>query len=318
MLSIHCVSFAFISLLLAACASVQEPPASHYWLAMDAVRSAETELIGFRHDLHRYPELSGEEVRTSRKIAETLSKLGYEVRTNVGGYGVVAFLHGDENGPLIAFRADMDAVADSAPDPAPYASEVDGVRHICGHDMHTTIGIGLAKGFAAAQAQLPGSVMLIFQPAEETGTGAEAMLADNLFAKRKPDAIFAIHTAPFDVGELAVLPDGMMAGRTLITVSVSGNGAVDQAVAKLRATIADVGDVTPETMLSFQTEPFIFVDLLPTAPAKQGKTTVSGFVMSAEVSDRPKVKQRLRQAVASVDVDDVDISVTFKQARRQQ
>ena len=314
MRSVRCVTFAFSSLLFTACASVQEPPASHHTQAMEAIRSAETELIAFRHDVHRHPELSGEEVRTSGKVAETLTELGYDVRTNVGGYGVVAVLQGDDDGPLIAFRADMDAVADETPDPVPYASEIDGVRHICGHDMHTAIGIGLAKGFAEIRARLPGSVILIFQPAEEAGTGAEAMLADHLFETRKPDAIFALHTAPFNVGELAVLPGGMMAGRTLITASVSGDGDIDKASTKLREALEGAGNVTPETMLSFQTDPFIFVNLFPTAPGKNGKVTVSGFVMSAGLADRPRVEQKLRQAAASVNIGGVEISLSFKQA----
>ncbi|MEM9233596.1 MAG: amidohydrolase, partial [Pseudomonadota bacterium] len=288
--------------------------ADPYDTAVQAAASAEADIIAFRHDLHRFPELSGEEKRTSGKVAAALSELGYDVRTGVGGYGVVALLEGAGDGPLIAFRADMDAVAGQAFDPVPYASEIEGVHHICGHDMHTAIGIGIAEGFAAIRDEMPGSVMLIFQPAEEAGTGAESMLAEGLFVERRPDAIFALHTAPFDVGQLAVLPDGMMAGRTLISVSLTGDGNLDAAVSGLRDALEATGNVSLETMLAFRTEPFIFINLFPQAPAESGTAKVEGFVMSAGLDDRPRVEKVLREAVVSVDIENVQMSVTFRQA----
>ena len=104
---------------------------------------------------------------------------------------------------LIGRDADMDAVRSSDPDPVEFRSEVPGVRHICGHDVHTTIGLALAEGFAAVRAELPGSLVLVFQPAEETGEGARAMLEDGGLGEPKPAAIYAVHTAPLEVGEIA-------------------------------------------------------------------------------------------------------------------
>ena len=300
-------------LSLVACNSLGETPTSLHDRAMEAVEATETKLIAFRHDLHRFPELAGNEERTSGIIIAALSELGYDVRTNVGGYGVVGILEGASDGPFVAFRADMDAVAGEALDPVPYASQIDGVHHICGHDVHTAIGLGVAEGFAAIQSDLPGSVMLIFQPSEEAGTGADAMLRDGVFEQRSPDAIFAVHTAPFNVGEVATLPDGMMAGRTLITVSLVGDGDLAAATSALREALLAVGDVTPETMFSFRTEPFIFVDLLPQAPAN-GEAMVSGYVMSAGIEDRLRVEEKLRKAVASVSFENVNMSMTLKQA----
>jgi len=307
------------TILLSACAS-QDHQASalaqseNYQVAMAAVSTAESELITFRHDLHRYPELAGNEIRTSAKVAEKLTDLGYDVKTNIGGYGVVATLNGKHDGPLVAFRADMDAVAGEALDPVPYASLVDGIHHTCGHDIHTTIGIGIAAGFAAIQESMSGSVMLIFQPAEEAGTGAEAMLAQGFFETQTPKAIFAVHTAPFNVGQLGVMANGMMAGRTGVNVTLSGAGDLEVATANVRDALNAVGNITHDNMLAFQTEPFIFVDLAQQTPEQNQQTTIRGHVMSAGLANRPRVEAALKAAVNLVVVDDVEISMQLSQA----
>src|SRR6185436_5771750 len=117
-----------------------------------------------------------------------------DVRTGVGGYGVVGVLKGGKPGPLVAYRADMDAVPSNEPDPVDFRSETPGIRHICGHDLHMTIAIGLASALHSVKADLPGSVMFIFQPAEERGAGAKAMLDAGVFAPTAPAAIFGLHT----------------------------------------------------------------------------------------------------------------------------
>ncbi|MBK5099343.1 MAG: M20/M25/M40 family metallo-hydrolase, partial [Gemmatimonadetes bacterium] len=160
-------------------AAAQGQDAASLQAAVDS-RLFETrdELIEVRRDIHRHPEVSGREERTAGVVAGRLRALGLDVRTDVGGHGVVAVLRGSHPGPIVAFRADMDAVASRDPDPVDFASTVEGVRHICGHDIHTTVGLALAEGMAAIRDQLAGSVMLIFQPAEENATGARAMLED--------------------------------------------------------------------------------------------------------------------------------------------
>ncbi len=282
--------------------------------AMTAVEKSETALISFRHDIHRFAELAGNEKRTSAKIAAALTELGLSVETNVGGYGVVATLTGNDEGPLIAFRADMDAVRGDASDPVSYRSQVAGVNHTCGHDIHSTIGIALAEGFAAIRSDLPGRVMLIFQPAEEAGVGAEDMLADGVFGDHLPDAIFALHTAPFDVGTLTVLPGGMMAGRTRIDVTLSGKGDLSTAAEEVRKAIAQTGNITTETMLLFQSEPFVFIDPLPQTRTDNGEIVVSALIMAAGLAERQKVKEQLRRSVGLVDIDDVTMSIKFSQA----
>jgi amidohydrolase len=148
-------------------------------------------------------------------------------------------LRGGSPGPIVAFRADMDAVATTAPDPVEFASTVSGVRHICGHDIHTTVGLALAEGLAAVRSSLPGSILFIFQPAEENATGARSMLADSIFAGGKPDAIFAYHTAPLEVGQVGTKRGALLPQRDRFQVELWGAGdlseSVDHAVATLDA-----------------------------------------------------------------------------------
>ncbi|MEO6223391.1 MAG: M20/M25/M40 family metallo-hydrolase [Vicinamibacterales bacterium] len=174
------------------------------------VDASAPEWIAVRRDLHQHPELSGQEVRTAKIVADQLRKLGLEVRTGIGGHGVVGVLQGGRPGPLVAYRADMDAVRSAAPDPVAFPSTVQGVRHICGHDMHVTIGLALASALARERSDLPGRVMFIFQPSEERATGARAMLDAGVFSPEKPVAIFGLHSAPFDVGLVSSKPGLMM------------------------------------------------------------------------------------------------------------
>jgi len=193
---------------------------------LEAVRA---ELIELRRDLHRYPEVSGQEERTAAVVAEALRALDLEVREKVGGHGVVALLRGSKPGPVVAFRADMDAVASGAPDPVPFRSEVPGVRHICGHDIHTTVGIALAHALHAVRDEWAGTVMLVFQPAEENATGARAMLADGAFDDPEPEVVFAFHCYPAPVGTIGSTRGLLLAGRDSVRVALSGSGDLRKA-----------------------------------------------------------------------------------------
>ena len=196
--------------LLVAVAPLSAQPADVHKRIAAYIDATMAEWVAVRRDLHRNPELSGQEVRTAKVVADRLRQLGLELRTGIGGHGVVGVLKGGRPGPLVAYRADMDAVRSPAADPVDFPSLVPGVRHICGHDVHTTIGLALAAALAAVKADLPGRVMFIFQPSEENATGARAMLKDGLFAADKPDAIFGLHSAPLDVGRLTSKAGQMM------------------------------------------------------------------------------------------------------------
>lgn len=287
--------------------------------ATAAILEAEEHLIAFRHDLHRHPELSLQEVRTSGKIAEQLTALGLEVRTHVGGYGVVGILRGEGQGavtgPTIAFRADMDASPDYSEDPVPYAAEVRGVAHNCGHDVHSAIGLALATGLAEIRDTLPGNAIFVFQPAEETGTGARAMIADNVFAELQPDAILAVHTYPAEVGHLLSSEGPLMPGRGRLTVTLSGAGDLGAAASKIRAALNAVATVTPDQRFGPVSPDFIDVDLAAErADPASGTMVIQGLVMSAGVERRAEVEAKIMQAIRSQTFANITVEVSYEQA----
>ncbi|MCJ7625468.1 MAG: amidohydrolase, partial [Anaerolineaceae bacterium] len=157
-------------------------------------------LIDIRRDLHMHPELSGEEKRTAGIVAERLNELGLDVQENVGGYSVIGILRGNSDSPVVAMRADMDASEGEDTIDRPYRSQVPGVTHLCGHDVHTSIGLGVAQILASMQDDIPGTVKFVFQPAEESIQGANAMIKDGALENPRPDAIFSQHIGPIPVG----------------------------------------------------------------------------------------------------------------------
>ena len=184
------------------------------------------ELTDVRRDLHMHPETAFEERRTSALVAERLKALGLDVRTGVGRTGVIAMVPGGKPGRTVLLRADMDALPIQEENEVPYRSTQPGKMHACGHDCHTSILLGLAKHFAKNRAELKGAVKLCFQPAEEEGGGAEAMIADGALEGPKPDAAFGLHVwQDLDLGKVAVTPGPFMAAVDAFTVTVTGKGA---------------------------------------------------------------------------------------------
>jgi amidohydrolase len=184
------------------------------------------ELIAVRRDLHAHPELAFEEVRTSGIVAERLRALGLEPRTGVGRTGVLATIAGGRPGKTVLLRADMDALPIVEENAVPYRSQTPGKMHACGHDCHTSILLGLAKRLTRDRSSLRGNVRLCFQPAEEQGDGARAMIADGALAAPKPDAAFGLHVwQDLDLGKIGVTPGPFMAAVDSFTVTVTGKGA---------------------------------------------------------------------------------------------
>lgn len=183
------------------------------------------QLVAWRRDLHRHPELSFQEVRTAEVITHVLSELGYEVRTGLARTGVVALLHGGRPGSTVMLRADMDALPIQEISNAPYASEIPGVMHACGHDGHVAIVLGTAALLARHAAELPGDILFVFQPAEERDGGAAAMIADGALADPAPAAAFGLHlwnTMPF--GRAMVQAGPVMAAADVLKIIVRGRG----------------------------------------------------------------------------------------------
>jgi amidohydrolase len=183
------------------------------------------ELRELRHDLHSHPEVGFELHRTAGIVAERLRGLGLQPKEGVGRTGVTAVIAADKPGPVVALRADMDALPMAEETGLPYASQSAGSMHACGHDGHTTILLGTAAVLARKPELLSGPVKLIFQPAEEGVKGAGEMIADGALDNPKPDAIFALHGWPgIKLGTIGVREGPIMASSDKFDAVVIGKG----------------------------------------------------------------------------------------------
>lgn len=199
---------------------------SHPFIA-DAEALAD-DLIAIRRDLHIHPELGFQEIRTAGIVADRLNSLGYEVVAGVGKTGVVGLLQGGQPGErTVLLRFDMDALPIDEANDVPYRSQVSGVMHACGHDAHVAIGLGVAHVLAQHREQLPGTVKLMFQPAEEGLGGALAMIADGVLDRIGPpaDRAIGLHvSSQHPLGTAAMRIGPMMAAGARVTITVHGKG----------------------------------------------------------------------------------------------
>jgi amidohydrolase len=199
------------------------------------VPQVQAKVVEWRRDFHQHPELSNREVRTSKIVADHLKALGLEVRTGVAHTGVVGVLRGGKPGPVVALRADMDALPVTEAVDLPFASKVRstyngrevGVMHACGHDTHTSMLMGVAEVLAGMRERIPGSVKFIFQPAEEGAPageegGAELMIKEGALENPRPNAIFGLHVFPFPTGHIAIRPGGIMAASDTLHIRIHG------------------------------------------------------------------------------------------------
>jgi amidohydrolase len=231
------IAITVLALLAPAPMLAQTAPAANP-LAGDVEKiSAEInpQVVAWRRDFHKNPELGNREVRTSKIIADELRKLGFEVTTGVATTGVVGVLRGGRPGPVVALRSDMDGlpVTEQVDLPfkstakAPWNGQEVGVMHACGHDNHMAILLGTATALARMKDRLPGTVKVIFQPAEEgpppgEAGGAEQMIKENVLENPKVDAVFGLHVFPFRVGEIVYRPGPLMASTDSFTIKVRG------------------------------------------------------------------------------------------------
>jgi amidohydrolase len=198
----------------------------------------ENKVIGWRHDIHQNPELSNREFRTAKLVADHLHSLGLEVKNGIAYTGVVAILHGGKPGAVVALRADMDALPVIEETNVPFASKVKGtfegkevgVAHLCGHDAHTAILMGVAEILASMKEDLPGTVKFIFQPAEEGPPageegGAALMIKEGVLDNPRPEVIFGLHVHPgLETGKIGYRPGPAMASVDVLHIAVKGRG----------------------------------------------------------------------------------------------
>jgi len=223
------------SMLFAASASAQT--AGSFAPSIEAsIQSVLPRMVAWRRDFHGHPELSYEEVRTSRVVAAHLRSLRMEVRTGVAQTGVVGVLRGGRPGPVIALRADMDALPVTEEGDLPFRSRARGhyngqevgIMHACGHDTHVAVLMAAATVLASQREQLAGTVIFVFQPSEEGAPpgglgGARRMLAENVFGDLQPEAIYGLHAWPQASGTVTMISGPMMAGSDRIDITVTGS-----------------------------------------------------------------------------------------------
>jgi amidohydrolase len=280
-------------------------------------------VIAWRRDLHQHPELGNREVRTSGIVAEHLRRLGLQVRTGVARTGVVGVLRGGKPGPVVALRADMDALPVTEETGLPFASttraefnghEV-GVMHACGHDAHVAMLMGAAEVLAGMRADLAGSVVFIFQPAEEGAPageegGAAVMIAEGALDDPKVEAVFGLHVFPFAAGTIRVRPGGFMAAADTLAIRVRGR----QTHGALPWQGADPIVVASQIVLGLQTIVSRQTDLT-TAPAVitlgifqagnrsniiPDEARLEGTIRTFDPEMRRSIHERVRRTAASI------------------
>ena len=229
------LSLLMSALLLATPGLALAAPAERPEVTAAATR-LKAQVIDWRRDFHQHPELSNREEKTAAKVAQRLRAMGLKPTTGIAHHGVVAIIKGGKPGPRIALRADMDALPVTEQTGLPFASkatstyrgETVGVMHACGHDAHTATLLGVADALMKMRANLPGEVMLIFQPAEEGSPppeegGAALMLKEGLFAEFKPEAVFGLHVfSSVPAGQIAVRGGPLMAASDRFGIKVIG------------------------------------------------------------------------------------------------
>jgi amidohydrolase len=226
------------------------------------VRALADEVVALRRDFHRHPELLFDLPYTSGKVAEYLKGLGLEVRTGIGGCGVVGLLKGARPGPTVLYRADMDALPLLEETGYEFASETTGLMHACGHDGHTAVALVMARILSTRKERLGGTIAFLFQPAEEGGDGAGAMIADGVLDWVKPDACYAMHLNNDDpVGVIGVREGGIYAGSNEFEIKLLSKGG--HGAAPHQAT--DLVVVASHIVLALQTVVARSVDPLESA-----------------------------------------------------
>lgn len=268
------------------------------------------ELIALRRRIHQHPELAFEEYETARAVAGYLENLGIPFNTGVGKTGVVGIIDGGADGPTVGVRADMDALPIGEASGVPFASRVPGRMHACGHDVHTAIALGVAHALSTVRKELCGRVKLIFQPAEETLSGAAAMIADGVLDDPPLDAIVGFHNWPqLETGLVAYNAELVQASSAAFDIVLKGRAG--HAAHPHTAVDAIVG----AAQLVMQLQTIVSREIAPAIPAVltiaqiEGGTarnviaecvTLKGTARTLDPGAEKQVEDALRRIVAGL------------------
>ena len=288
-----------------------------------------TKLVEIRRDLHEHPELAGYEIRTQKLIVQHLLGLGLEVDTNGYGHGVVGILRGGKKGKSIAWRSDMDALPQEFPDPVSFKSQVKGVQHGCGHDLHMAIGLGIAEVLAKRRTSLKGTVYFIFQPEEETFTGAKGMLKDGLLSKINLEEIYGLHVTALPVGQIMVKADEPFAYQKRIRVTLKDGISNDQAKAlskKIYSTLSralqgskpweiqnisdpKIGLMNPNTIF----KDYLIMDEHFSIRSKNNQLLLEAYIYETDSSRVKDIIPKIKQVVTENGYAEQLVTVSFSQ-----
>jgi amidohydrolase len=316
----HMVFCSVVTCAVAATARGQMPTSAELQRRVEQIMP---KVVAWRRDIHQHPELGNRETRTAKIVADHLRALGMEVRTGVAHTGVVGLLKGGRAGPVIALRADMDALPVSEMVDVPFRSRVRttfngdsvGVMHACGHDNHVAILMGAAEVLAGMRATLPGTVKFIFQPAEEgppagEAGGAAMMIEQGVLAAPAPEAIFGLHVWADSVGRITYRPGGAMAGGDGLRIVVHGRqthgampwGGVDPVV--VSAQIVNALQTIPSRQMDVTVAPSI-VTIATIHGGVRGNiipdsVVMTGTVRTLDPAQRLDVRMRVKRTAEKV------------------
>jgi amidohydrolase len=302
-----------------------------------ALKKVDDDVIAWRRDIHQHPELGNREIRTSKIVADHLRKLGLSVKTGIAHTGVTAVLRGGKPGPTIALRADMDALPVTERVDVPFKSTATaeylgkkvGVMHACGHDAHVAILMGVAEALVSMKGELPGTVLFIFQPAEEGPPegeegGASMMLREGIFNDPKPEAVFGLHVgSALPSGVIGYRSGPFMAGSDAFRIEVVGKQshgsrpwsgvdpivAASQIVVGLQTIVSRQIDITelPAVVTVGQIDGGVRHNIIPDTVEMRGTIRTFDPKVRADIIDRMR---RTSENIASSSGAQAKLSVT--------
>jgi amidohydrolase len=257
---------------------------------LDSARSIEPRIVDVRRTIHSHPEMGFQEEQTSTLVRARLRDLGIPFKAGLAKTGVVAQIKGElGDGPCVLLRADMDALPIEERSGVPFASEVPGVMHACGHDAHTAMLLGAAELILDRKSTFAGTVKLMFQPAEEGGGGALRMIEEGALTDPQPDAAFMLHVWPdLEVGQVSCGPGPQLAGADAFTITVKGRGGHG---ARPHETIDPVV-VGAQIVVAMQS--LVSREVDPTVPAVVTLGAFNAGTVSNVIPDRAVLKGTIR------------------------